>query len=85
MGAEPAGWEPCLLAVAFEGTHLIVYEHQIDAIPRLSAMNLKKKGAYAPFLILLSTCLLAQEDTTILNKEWCEYQAENCRQLDKDI
>ncbi len=39
LGAEPAGWEPCLPAVAFEGTHLIVHEFQIDAIPRLSAMN----------------------------------------------
>ncbi len=39
MGAEPAGWEPCLLADAFEGTHPIVHEHQIDAIHRLSEMN----------------------------------------------
>jgi len=55
MGAEPAGWEPCLLAAAFEGTHLIVHEHQIDAIPRLSAMNLKKK-ARASFDARASYC-----------------------------
>ncbi len=48
MGAEPAGWEPCLLAVALEGTHLIFHAHQIDAIPRIIAMNLKKGSQCFP-------------------------------------
>ncbi len=42
MGAEPAGWEPGLLAAAFEGNHLIVHAHWI---PRIFAMNQKKTPA----------------------------------------
>ncbi len=60
MGAEPAGWALCLLAAAFEGAHLIVHEHQIDAIPRLSAINLKKARASFDARAFYCSCRLTE-------------------------
>ncbi len=65
MGAEPAGWEPSLPAAAFEGTHLIVHEHQLDAIPRIYAMN-QKKGPHIAVRAFLF-CFLAVSHSLFAN------------------